>query len=250
MISRRLLIVNADDFGQSPGVNRGIIESHEQGIVTSTSLMVRWAAAADAAAYARQNPRLAVGLHLDLGEWSCQQGEWRRRYQVVPEEDGSAVRAEMHRQLERFRQLMGRDPSHLDSHQHIHREEPARTHAVEMAHALGIPLRHLNEPIHYCGAFYGQTKTAQAVYQAVSVEACLEIIHSLPSGLTELACHPGYADDLESDYRVERSWEIESLCDPRVRAALDCENVQLTSFASHDVREQMRASGCGTGRPY
>ena len=49
----RRLIVNADDFGQSPGVNRGIIEAHQHGIVTSASLMVSWPAAAEAAAYGR-----------------------------------------------------------------------------------------------------------------------------------------------------------------------------------------------------
>lgn len=53
----RFLIVNADDFGQSPGVNRGIIEAHEHGIVTSASLMVRWPAATEAAAYGRQSRR-------------------------------------------------------------------------------------------------------------------------------------------------------------------------------------------------
>jgi predicted glycoside hydrolase/deacetylase ChbG (UPF0249 family) len=53
----RQLIVNADDFGQSAGVNRGVIEAHENGIVTSASLMVRWPDAADAARYARPAPR-------------------------------------------------------------------------------------------------------------------------------------------------------------------------------------------------
>ena len=47
MIAQRYLIVNADDFGQSPGINRGVIEAHENGIVTSASLMVRWPAAAE-----------------------------------------------------------------------------------------------------------------------------------------------------------------------------------------------------------
>ena len=65
------LIVNADDFGQSPGVNRGVIAAHERGVVTSTSLMVRWPSAAAAAAYAREHPALSVGLHVDLGEWAC-----------------------------------------------------------------------------------------------------------------------------------------------------------------------------------
>ena len=49
----RRLIVNADDFGQSAGINEGIIRCHERGIVTSASLMVRWPHAAAAAEYAR-----------------------------------------------------------------------------------------------------------------------------------------------------------------------------------------------------
>src|SRR5436190_23980393 len=65
---RRAVIVNADDFGQSAGINRGIIEAHERGIVTSASLMVRWPAAPAAAAYACAHRGLSVGLHVDLGE--------------------------------------------------------------------------------------------------------------------------------------------------------------------------------------
>ena len=68
-MSTRYLIVNADDFGQSRGINRGITEAHEQGIVTSASLMVRWPAAPEAAAYARSHGSLSLGLHFDFGEW-------------------------------------------------------------------------------------------------------------------------------------------------------------------------------------
>ncbi len=50
----KYLIINADDFGQSSGVTRGIIEAHEHGIVTSASFMVRWPAAAEAVAYSRR----------------------------------------------------------------------------------------------------------------------------------------------------------------------------------------------------
>jgi hypothetical protein len=65
---KRRLIVTADDFGRSPGINRGIIAANEVGIVTSAKFMVRWPAAAGAAAYARERPDLALGLHFDLGE--------------------------------------------------------------------------------------------------------------------------------------------------------------------------------------
>ena len=73
-MTERTLIVNADDFGLSPGVNAGVARTHEEGIVTSASLMVRQPAAEEAAAYARATPALGVGLHVDLGEWVWQDG--------------------------------------------------------------------------------------------------------------------------------------------------------------------------------
>src|ERR1041384_5283397 len=122
----KYLIVNADDFGLSDGVNRGIIEAFERGIVTSASLMVRQPAAAAAATDAASHPKLSVGLHLDLGEWVFQNGEWVILYSVVATDDPKAVGAETSHQLSQFRRLMGRNPTPLDSHQHVHRKEPVR----------------------------------------------------------------------------------------------------------------------------
>ncbi len=87
----RFLIVNADDFGQSPGVNEGLSRRVRRGIVTSASLMVRWAAAASAGAYARAHPSLSLGLHVDLGEWAYRQASWVPLYEVVAAEDAAAV---------------------------------------------------------------------------------------------------------------------------------------------------------------
>src|SRR5215472_74745 len=106
MTAKRYLIVNADDFGQSHGVNRGIIETHERGIVTSASLMVRWPAARAAAAYARRRRELSLGLHLDFAEWACDHGRWRSLYEVVPQDDVRVVMKEASRQLETFRMLL------------------------------------------------------------------------------------------------------------------------------------------------
>jgi predicted glycoside hydrolase/deacetylase ChbG (UPF0249 family) len=83
----RGVIVNADDFGQSAGINRGVIEAHEHGIVTSASLMVRDVAASEAATYARARPGFSIGLHVDLSEWSRQQGEWICLYERVDNGD-------------------------------------------------------------------------------------------------------------------------------------------------------------------
>lgn len=64
--SLRRLIVNADDFGRSHAHNLAVLRAHEQGILTSASLMVNGEAAAEAVEMARQHPRLGVGLHLTL----------------------------------------------------------------------------------------------------------------------------------------------------------------------------------------
>src|SRR6476619_4405845 len=109
--NRRRLIVNADDFGQSAGVTRGILQAHDNGIITSTSLMVRWPAAAEAVVEARSRPRLSVGLHVDLSEWRLSGEEWVPIYQVVPGDDAAAVAAEIGNQLAAFRRLMGRGPT-------------------------------------------------------------------------------------------------------------------------------------------
>jgi len=227
----RSLIVNADDFGQSPGVNRGIVEAHERGIVTSASLMVRWPSAAEAAAYARERPGLSVGLHFDLGEWAYGNGAWVRLYEVVPPDDPAAVADEAARQLVAFRNLVGRDPSHLDSHQHVHREEPARSILGGIARDLGLPLRHETAHSRYCGDFYGQDAKGTTLSEAIGVEAVLRILETLPPGITELGCHPGRGDDLEGMYRAEREEEVRTLCDPRVRATLAELRIELRSFA-------------------
>jgi predicted glycoside hydrolase/deacetylase ChbG (UPF0249 family) len=231
-MTRRYLIVNADDFGQSAGVNGGIVEAHERGVVTSASLMVRWPAAAEAAAYCRRRPQLAVGLHLDLGEWACRGGTWVALYEVVPADDASAVAREVTRQLEAFRDLVGRAPTHLDSHQHVHRSGPARSAVWQAARALGVPVRHFCPGVRHCGDFYGQTGDGQPFPEGVTVERLLVILAGLPAGVTELACHPGDGEGLDSMYRTERAQEVRALCDARVPAALTAGGVSLCSFAS------------------
>lgn len=230
-MDERRLIVNADDFGQSPGVNRGIMEAHERGIVTSASLMVRWPAAVEASAYARRRPGLGTGLHIDLGEWTCHQGAWRPLYGVVPVDDPAAVKDEIARQLLQFRELMGRDPTHLDSHQHVHLREPAASIVADLARDLGVPLRERDARIRHSGVFYGQTTDGQPWLQAISPGALIQILETLPVGLTALCCHPGYADDLDTMYRHERAHEVAALCDPRVRQTIERMQIKLASFA-------------------
>lgn len=238
--SARFLIVNADDFGLTSGVNRGIIEAHEHGIVTSASLMVRGAGANEAAEYSRAHRQLSIGLHLDLAEWRFRGGEWMAVYQVVDDTDSAAVKRECERQLSVFRELTGSEPTHLDSHQHLHLSEPARSVITAIASDLNVPLRSCSPRIKYCGSFYGQTGEGAPYPEGISVGGLVTVIETLPPGWTELGCHPGYSEGLDSVYFVEREEEIKSLCSVAVREALHRGGVQLRSFA--EAPDRRRAS--------
>ncbi|HEY5914489.1 MAG TPA: ChbG/HpnK family deacetylase [Verrucomicrobiae bacterium] len=229
-MDRKYLIVNADDFGLSEGVNRGIIEAGERGIVTSASLMVRQPAAESAARYARGHAGMSVGLHLDLGEWVFRDGEWVPLYAVVPPEDANQVAGEVARQLAEFRRLVGRDPTHIDSHQHVHRQEPARAIVLDLAREMSIPVRDCTEGIVYCGDFYGQTGEGERIEEALTCAGLERILDSLPKGITELGCHPGYGEGLATSYRDERVLELSVLCAPEIRNALDARGIRLCSF--------------------
>lgn len=229
--SRRFLIINADDFGLSAGTNAGIIRCHEQGILTSASLMVRWPAAREAADYARRNLKLSVGLHVELAEWIYKDGEWKPRYEVVKTSDAAAVKSEVARQLEAYRDLVGRNPTHIDSHQHVHSDEPVRSILLEVARALDVPLRSFDPQVQHCGAFYGQTGEGDPYPEGITTNALMNIFDSLPAGFTELGCHPGDDETLDSVYCRERKQEMEVLCDPQMRTALMSAGIELCSFA-------------------
>ncbi len=151
----RRLIINGDDFGASSGVNQAIIQAHEQGILTSTSLMVTGEAFEEAVALAKAHPNLAVGLHLVL---ACGRSvlpvnqiphlvDAQGNFSNQPEKTGlyyhlsAAARREipleMRAQLEKFRQT-GLPLSHVDGHVHIHLQPVVLRHLVNLADEFNI----------------------------------------------------------------------------------------------------------------
>jgi predicted glycoside hydrolase/deacetylase ChbG (UPF0249 family) len=225
----RFLVVNADDLGLSAAVDDGIFRAHEHGIVTSASLMVRQGTAREAAKRASDRPELAIGLHIDLGEWNYENGDWTLAYSHCELDDPADVEAECRTQLERFRTLLGHDPTHLDSHQHVHESEPVRRVAEALSTELEVPLR--NRRIRYEGGFYGQCGKGEPYPEGISRERLIELIRDLPPGWTEIGCHPAAGPARGSSYDAERQVELRTLCDPRVREALNVSDIHLCSFA-------------------
>jgi hypothetical protein len=104
----------------------------------------------------------------------------------------------------------------------------ARAH--EQGIVTSVSLRHFTEGVRYCGDFFGQTAGGEPLPEAITVESLLDVLRALQAGTTELCCHPGYAEGLDSSYREERARELDALCDSRVRAALDELGIELVSF--------------------
>ena len=151
----RRLLVNADDFGLSGGVNRGVLEAHRRGLVTSTSLMANLPAAAEAVGLWREAPDLGLGMHLNLTA-----GRPLSRPEEVPSlvrRDGrfwvlgdllrrlttGRIRAaelerELSAQVERALELGGRI-GHFDSHHHVHVHPRLTPIVLRLARRYAVP---------------------------------------------------------------------------------------------------------------
>lgn len=213
----RLLIVNGDDLGASTGINRGILEAHAGGILTSASLLVDGLACEDAADCCRDLVGLSVGLHAAVD------GLMREPSANL----GVHLRDSLEKQIERFERVMRRPPTHLDSHHNVHRDPRALPHFLDVAIAHGLCLRE-HSMIRHVSRFYGSWG-GRSHPEQIGVDSLLAIAREeVADGITEIGCHPGYVDaDHVTSYRVERETELRTLRDPRLRAGLEALGIRL-----------------------
>jgi predicted glycoside hydrolase/deacetylase ChbG (UPF0249 family) len=219
----KFVIFNADDFGYGRGINRGILEAHEHGVVTSATLVVNGPAVEEAAELAKDHPRLSVGLHVNL---TNEAESW---FDIENEE---LVREELERQLGRFVELLGRPPAHLDSHQHVHRARGRRPLFRALASRLGVPLRD-DLPVVFKGGFYGQWEYQVFDPDKLSVAALARMLRNEvhAGGIYEVSCHPGYLESgRDFVYHREREHEVRTLCDPRVREVIAELGIELLGY--------------------
>jgi predicted glycoside hydrolase/deacetylase ChbG (UPF0249 family) len=216
----KLLVVNADDLGYDPEIDRGILDAHARGIVTSATAMVDtpFAEAALRAAPAT----LGLGLHAVLD----------------PSLPRAAAEAALLRQLERFEALRGAPPDHLDSHKHAHAAPALLEAFAAVAAPRRLPVRALDGAMRAALRARGVATTdhflgdasARPAWTEASLAAALA---ALPEGTTELMAHPGYAPSrVPTSFGVEREVELGALVSPAARAAAAAAGVCLSSFAA------------------
>lgn len=264
------LIVNADDYGHTPGVSQGIREAYLNGIVTSTTVMMNMPSAAeDVEKACRMCPGLGLGVHLVMTDGSpinaagkigsiTAGGEVflspKKLLPLLPSLDLTEVRLEWDAQVERFMAITGRAPDHLDAHHHIVYYNPILFRAfVQFAAQYHCPLRipfvgRGNEFFHDSAELLKANmeilNESAAPYPHHFIEtfynledfggALKEILLELPEGNTELMCHPGYADTIiceTSSYNTRRQEELTALTVPGLRDFIKGNRIQLINFS-------------------
>ena len=158
------LIVNADDFGRSTPINQGIIEGHQKGIVTSASLMTTREGFDEAVALARQNPRLGIGLHLDLDDFfEVQHGVGRLLHYKEASMPLSAIADATETQIKAILKT-GLPITHLDGHHHAHLRPELFATIAALTAKYKIPC------IRYFKGFY------EGLYPGIAMGWVLELV--------------------------------------------------------------------------
>lgn len=266
----RRLSVNADDFGFTTDVNRGIVEAHANGILTSTTVMANANAFDDAVALARENPTLDIGVHFVLvgGEMLSEPGR------ALPKTVGELMRALALRRIDPFKELSaqmakaldaGLKVTHVDTHKHTHLLPPVLDAVCRIAEDNGVKWirRPFDFPItpgpseiplavrvvsramgsvrrvfHAKMARHGCASTDHfagfRLTGRFSHEDVAHLISRLPEGWTEFMVHPGFCTDelraARTRLKESREAELRALTHPAVKEALASAGVVLSPY--------------------
>jgi predicted glycoside hydrolase/deacetylase ChbG (UPF0249 family) len=268
--ARKQLVVNADDFGFTPDVNRGIVDAHCRGILTATTLMANGAAFDDAVRLARETPSLDIGCHLVLvGDRSLVTGK------LYPRSVGQLLAALARREIRPYEELAaqvrrildaGIRPTHLDTHKHTHLAPPVLDAVARVGEEFGI--RWVRRPFDFpLNALRGSVPrlkrlTSDALgllrrrfHRVLERHRCrttdhfagfqitgrfrtpelAQLLACLPDGSTELMCHPGYCGEAlrgaSTRLKESRERELEALTSVEARAAIERHGIELVGYA-------------------
>ncbi len=206
------LITNGDDFGITRAANFGIIDCFKDGILTSCSMMVNMPAAAHAAKLMKEYPDFSVGIHLNLTVGK----PLLSTHKTLVKEDGTfnkgmlkesshvdieEIRAELYAQVEKYIELTGKLPDHLNSHHGIEMIQGAENVVCELSKKYDLPVRRFftlpkgNHPdIDYQIPLmkFSGSLTDLSTPSSLTKLYTKEEIES--DDIYEFALHPGYVD--------------------------------------------------------
>ncbi|MBU9889367.1 MAG: ChbG/HpnK family deacetylase [Candidatus Omnitrophica bacterium] len=246
-MKQRVLIVNADDCNLTPKVTEAILGAHANGIVTSTTVMLNLRVAPDVVREILASKKLGLGLHLNLtfGEPLSKPAlvkslvDKTGRFKRLPDylkkfPPTGEITEEFRAQFQRFVRLFKRLPTHVDIHHHLHDHLPFFDALAVLARKHGLPIRWSRlfaEPnikvsckgLRTTDNFYGNLDP----HTYWTDEVLRHLLFTLPEGVSEVMCHPGWVDD--------ELCAISSLTFPRER--------EYQLFSSNELRRYIARLG-------
>lgn len=247
---KRFLIVNADDCNLTPGVTRAILDCHDTGILTSTTFMISLPVEPETVKAVLSRKNLGVGIHLNVtmgrpvsapDEIASLLGEGGK-FKKLGEQTGRLPKAahlalEYQNQINRFRKILGRMPTHLDTHHQVHDHDFFYEVLKNVARKNQLPLRRsmrMRDPQKAKGVkstdhFFGNL-TVEGYWRD---EPLKTVLINLPEGISEIMCHPGIHDrDLEnvSSFTSGRAAEYRLFRSPALRRLTASLGIALTHF--------------------
>ena len=249
------LIINADDFGYSKAVNLGIMESHINGVLTSTTLMANMPDVDHAVSLLKDMPNLCVGAHLTLtcgkpmlGEkvsTLIKENEYFFKLEDVENKvvqmDISEIYEEWKTQI-RYLLNKGVNLSHIDSHHHVHTFKEHEEIIKVLSEEFNLPVRNCNNVLENKIRFldlcnYNPIRNMEEKYENVRIE-CFKVIEeiikkNIQYENTEAMCHPAFLDSYlleNSSFNIARIREVDILCDQLMRDLINKYEIKLCNY--------------------
>ncbi len=248
------LIVNADDFGYSPGVNTGIVDAYKNGIVSSTTMMANMYGFEDALKLHKEYPGLGVGAHLVLTsgkpltnlpkEFLDDNGEFLRRPIYLDDQnesierdwlDGELIYKEWKAQLDKILDA-GFNVDHIDSHHHMHTHEQTRAAAKKISEEYKLPVRssYLDEKYFNSPDFVKLDGDGLLSNKNTDKQKFVELFDHITSfEIVELMVHPAYVDFYlmdNSSFNTARVYEHMWLTSDYIKGLLKERNIELVTY--------------------
>lgn len=244
------VIINADDFGYSRGINFGIIDAHQKGVLSSTTIMANMPGFEHAVSLSKKNPTLGIGVHLTLTcgapllknvpSITTETGDFRHLsfyeegdFEIVEEE----LYAEWEAQIEKVL-AHGIKPTHLDSHHHVNSIPGLTGVFAKLARKYQLPVRNnfiVPADLKKTNRFYvsfDRLACEKPIWQHMNRNNLVEECTSYE--LVEVMCHPGYVDDEllnRSSFSTNRPYIIRELINSIYPELFKENNIQLSTYA-------------------
>jgi predicted glycoside hydrolase/deacetylase ChbG (UPF0249 family) len=237
------VIINADDFGLCESNTLGIISAHKNGILTSATCMMNMPYAKLALEEASKYPDFGVGIHLTLTvgsplikghkSFTDENGNFKKKKMYPggqPLVDEEELYAEWKAQIEKFIEIAGKKPTHIDSHHHVHMLSGLNPIAKRLALEYDIPMRQRDQVLDT----YEYVFVDERFYEEGVTYETLKSMLLDDRDIVEVMNHVGFLDQQlydMSSYNLPRMKELEIIKSDEMKQFVKEHNIELINFS-------------------